>query len=77
MAPSMTLPTRRVLALLAVVVVAGVAACGGATAPGSPGASTVTIGSPLVGKPAPALAGTTLDGAVKGVDLLVFILTKL
>ena len=30
---------------------------------GSPGASTVIIGSPLVGKAAPALAGTTLDGS--------------
>jgi len=52
--------------MLAVVV--AVAACSGgsassrATASGaSPG--IVTIGSPLVGKPAPALAGTTLDGA--------------
>jgi cytochrome c biogenesis protein CcmG/thiol:disulfide interchange protein DsbE len=36
-------------------------ACGGAPA-GSPVGSVVTIGSPLVGTTAPALAGTTLDG---------------
>jgi cytochrome c biogenesis protein CcmG, thiol:disulfide interchange protein DsbE len=59
----MTAIPRRVLALLAAVVVGGVAACGGEAPAGSPGASTVTIGSPLVGKPAPALAGTTLDGS--------------
>ena len=41
---------------------ATLAACAAAPA-GSPGASVVTIGSPLIGKPAPALAGTTLDGA--------------
>ena len=29
----------------------------------APGASVIQIGSPLMGKPAPALAGTTLDGA--------------
>jgi cytochrome c biogenesis protein CcmG/thiol:disulfide interchange protein DsbE len=62
MATSMTATTRRVLVLLAALVVA-VAACGGGAPGGSPGASTVTIGSPLVGKPAPTLAGTTLDGA--------------
>jgi cytochrome c biogenesis protein CcmG/thiol:disulfide interchange protein DsbE len=28
----------------------------------SPGASVIQIGSPLIGKPAPALAGITLDG---------------
>jgi cytochrome c biogenesis protein CcmG/thiol:disulfide interchange protein DsbE len=50
---------------------AGLAACtdspGGPGSPGagttgSPDAGTVIIGSPLVGKAAPALAGTTLDG---------------
>jgi DsbE subfamily thiol:disulfide oxidoreductase len=72
--------SRRVAAMLAVVV--AVAACSGgsassrATASGaSPG--IVTIGSPLVGKPAPALAGTTLDGthfdlaSLKGSPVLV------
>jgi hypothetical protein len=29
----------------------------------TPGASVIQIGSPLIGKPAPALAGTTLNGA--------------
>ena len=47
-------------------VLAGCATGGVAITPpgaGSPGASVVQIGSPLIGKPAPALAGTTLDGA--------------
>jgi cytochrome c biogenesis protein CcmG/thiol:disulfide interchange protein DsbE len=52
---------RRIAPLLISLVLV-VAACGGA-APGSPGASTVIIGSPLIGKPAPAIVGTTLDGA--------------
>ncbi len=55
------------LALCLVLACAGLAACAdgsaSATSAGSPGASVVTIGSPLIGKPAPALAGTTLDGA--------------
>jgi len=56
---------RRVplIALCLVLAGASLAACGGGTSAGSPGASAVIIGSPLVGKPAPALAGTTLDGA--------------
>jgi len=56
---------RRVplLALGLVLASASLAACGGESPAGSPGASLVTIGSPLIGKPAPALAGTTLDGA--------------
>ncbi len=53
---------RRVVAVLAVVALA-VAGCGGSASTGSPGGSVVTIGSPFVGKPAPALVGTTLDGA--------------
>lgn len=57
---------RRVplLALCLVLAGASLAACGGGAPAGSPGASVVTIGSPLIGKPAPALVGTTLDGAV-------------
>ena len=51
------------LALCLALAGASLAACGGATPAASPGASVVTIGSPLVGKPAPALAGRTLDGA--------------
>ena len=47
--------------LAALAVVAG--ACGAGTSPGSPGSSVIIIGSPLIGKPAPALAGTTLDGS--------------
>jgi cytochrome c biogenesis protein CcmG/thiol:disulfide interchange protein DsbE len=47
--------------LLPALVLALLAACGGA-AP-SPGGSVVTIGSPLIGQPAPALAGATLDGS--------------
>jgi cytochrome c biogenesis protein CcmG/thiol:disulfide interchange protein DsbE len=59
---------RRLPLLARCLVVAGatmvVAACGGGTPAGSPGpgASTVIVGSPLIGKPAPALAGTTLGG---------------
>jgi len=62
---------RRVplLALRLVLAGAVLAACGGGSgaAPGgsmsgSPDTGTVIIGSPLVGKPAPALAGATLDG---------------
>ena len=61
---------RAVVRLAAVAVVstvlAGCATGGVAITPsgaGSPGASVIQIGSPLIGKPAPALAGTTLDGA--------------
>ncbi len=67
---------RRIAPLLAAVVLA-VAACGGAPASADPGASVVIIGSPLIGQPAPALAGTTLDGAafdlasLKGAPVLV------
>src|SRR5512137_47470 len=54
------------LAISFVLASAGLAACTGTPgggAAGSPDGSTVIIGSPLVGKAAPALAGTTLDGA--------------
>jgi len=47
------------LALAAVIV----AACGGGTATQDPASSVVIVGSPLIGKPAPPLAGTTLDGS--------------
>ncbi len=47
------------LALVAVVV----AACATGGVATSPGTSVIHIGSPLVGQPAPPLAGTTLDGA--------------
>jgi len=61
-------PLRRRLVTLPVAALLLVAACGGgASTPGAPGGSPVIIGSPLVGKPAPALAGTTLDGG--SVDL--------
>ena len=43
------------------IVLAGCASGGVAATP--PGTSVIQIGSPLIGKPAPALAGTTLDGA--------------
>ena len=62
MAPAMSSITRRVAALLAAVVIA-VAGCGGASTSAGPNGSPVIIGSPLIGKPAPPLAGTTLDGA--------------
>lgn len=55
------LPFSRAVALLAAMAVV-VAACGGAPPSASPGASVIMIGSPLIGRPAPALAGTTLDG---------------
>ena len=62
---------RGAAARLAVVAVASIVLAGCATggvaitpsATGSPGASVIQIGSPLIGKPAPALAGMTLDGA--------------
>ena len=58
---------RRVSLLALGLVLAGagftVTACGGGAPAGNPDGSVVTIGSPLVGKPAPALVGTTLDGA--------------
>jgi cytochrome c biogenesis protein CcmG, thiol:disulfide interchange protein DsbE len=54
------------VAAIAATVVGGCAAGGVAITPsttGSPGASVIQIGSPLIGKAAPTLAGTTLDGA--------------
>ena len=64
----MSQPIHRapLLAILFVLAIAVLAACAGApggNAAGSPDGGTVVIGSPLVGKPAPALVGTTLDGA--------------
>ncbi len=67
----MTRSIRRVplLALCFVLASAAlVAACGGGGVPvagssASPGAGVIILGSPLIGEPAPALAGTTLDGA--------------
>jgi len=62
-------PIRRVplLVLGFVLASAGLAACAdsspSAPSAGSPGASAITVGSPLIGKPAPPLVGTTLDGA--------------
>ena len=76
-------PIRRVplLVLGFVLASAGLAACAdsspSAPSAGSPGASAITVGSPLIGKPAPPLAGTTLDGvpfdlaAHKGSPVLV------
>lgn len=55
-------PFPRLLALFVAATVA-VAACGGESSSGTASGSPLTIGSPLIGKPAPALAGTTLDGA--------------
>ncbi|HSW41088.1 MAG TPA: TlpA disulfide reductase family protein [Patescibacteria group bacterium] len=59
---------RRVplLALSFVVASAGLAACSGtpgAGPAGTPRESPAIVGSPLIGRPAPAFAGTTLDGA--------------
>ena len=58
---------RRVPLLALCLVLTGgslvVAACAARNPAGSPGASDVVVGSPLIGKPAPALAGTTLDGS--------------
>jgi DsbE subfamily thiol:disulfide oxidoreductase len=68
----MTRPIHRVplIALGLVLAGAGLGACAApagsatdTTPTGSPGSGIVTIGSPLVGKAAPELAGTTLDGA--------------
>ncbi len=53
---------RRLLPLLAALALV-LTACGGAPTSASPGASTIIIGSPLIGTPAPTLVGTTLDGA--------------
>jgi cytochrome c biogenesis protein CcmG/thiol:disulfide interchange protein DsbE len=58
---------RLAVVAVASIVLAGCATGGVAITPsvtGSPGASVIQIGSPLIGKPAPALAGTTLDGAL-------------
>jgi cytochrome c biogenesis protein CcmG/thiol:disulfide interchange protein DsbE len=66
---------RRFIVLTAAVALA-LAACGG-TPGGSPSGSVVTIGSPLIGQAAPALAGATLDGtpfdlaALRGSPVLV------
>lgn len=64
------LATRLAVLAVASSVLASCATGGVATTPGTsggvgstPGASVIQIGSPLIGKPAPALAGTTLDGA--------------
>jgi DsbE subfamily thiol:disulfide oxidoreductase len=58
---------RRVPLLALCLVLAGgslvVAACAAGKPAGGPGESTLIVGSPLIGKPAPALAGATLDGA--------------
>ncbi len=71
MKPCIERRLRGAAARLAVVAVASIVLAGCATGgvaitpsvPGSPGASVIQIGSPLIGKAAPALAGTTLDGA--------------
>jgi cytochrome c biogenesis protein CcmG, thiol:disulfide interchange protein DsbE len=55
-------PSPRLLVLLVAAAVA-LATCGGGSPSGTAPGSPLTIGSPLIGKPAPALAGTTLDGA--------------
>jgi cytochrome c biogenesis protein CcmG/thiol:disulfide interchange protein DsbE len=60
--PSMTAAPRR-LGFLVTLVAVVVTACGGGGATQDPAASVVIVGSPLIGKPAPALAGTTLDGS--------------
>jgi cytochrome c biogenesis protein CcmG/thiol:disulfide interchange protein DsbE len=62
--------TRRIPLIALCVALTGAAlavvACGdatvGETPAGGSGESTIVIGSPLVGKPAPPLVGTTLDG---------------
>lgn len=59
------LPRRRrplALSAAATALAIALAACGG-VASVAPGQSVITIGSPLIGQPAPPLAGTTLDGA--------------
>jgi len=80
MSISMTGPSLRATALLAALALAvalPVAACGGGSASAGPGSSVIVIGSPLVGRPAPALAGRTLDGssfdlaALRGKPVLV------
>lgn len=53
-------PRRSLLAALAALALA-TAACGGSAS--GPAGSVVTIGSPLIGQPAPALVGETLDGS--------------
>jgi len=62
----MSRSVRRVppLALCLVLASISLAACGAGAPAGSPGSSgsPVIVGSPLIGKPAPALAGPTLDG---------------
>jgi cytochrome c biogenesis protein CcmG/thiol:disulfide interchange protein DsbE len=73
--PPVTRSRRPLLAALVAVALA-VGACGGAPTAG-PSGSVVTIGSPLIGQPAPALVGETLDGgtfdlaALRGKPVLV------
>jgi cytochrome c biogenesis protein CcmG/thiol:disulfide interchange protein DsbE len=53
-------PAALLVPALAVALALG--ACGGGST-ASPAGSPVIIGSPLIGQPAPALVGTTLDGS--------------
>jgi len=70
-----SLPGWRVALLTAAAIT--VVACGGASPAQGPASSVLVIGSPLIGKPAPALVGSTLDGArfdlaaLKGSPVLV------
>jgi cytochrome c biogenesis protein CcmG/thiol:disulfide interchange protein DsbE len=52
---------RLLAPILSSLAIVALAACGGGSA-SSPGGSVVTIGSPLIGQPAPPLVGETLDG---------------
>ncbi len=60
--PARRRPSDLLVAAIVLALAAAVAACSGGSA-GTPAGSVVTIGSPLIGQPAPQLVGETLDGS--------------
>ncbi len=75
--PTPSAPPPTLVVALVVALLAGACGSGSTPAPGGASPSVIHIGSPLIGKAAPALVGTTLDGApfdlatLKGSPVLV------